>query len=78
MIPCQPLARPDGLVAASSVDKAEVFASFFTGRMRVPDTNHVLLIIQKTTIKQLKSLSIEIKQYTSDTDVNLFIIISDR
>ena len=67
-----PLDQPDGSVAASSKEKAELFASYFSSKMRVPDPDrpppkippvthfklHNITITAQDVLKQLKSLDV--------------------
>ena len=67
-----PLDKPDGSVVTSSEDKAEMFASFFSSKMKVPDPDRLPPLIPKQTNNYLSSITItveEVKQYLLSIDV---------
>lgn len=67
-----PLDKPDGTVAASGVEKAELLASFFAGKMKVPDPDRPPPTIPVLTNNSLSSITIteeEVKQLLLQVDV---------
>ena len=67
-----PLNKADGSVAACGVEKAELLASFFAGKMKVPDPDRLPPAIPKQTNNRLATFTItegEVKQLLLQVDV---------
>ena len=67
-----PLDKPDGSVATSSKEKAELLASFFSNKMNVPDPNRPPPKLPKVTNSKLQGLKItprEVRTQLKNLDV---------
>ena len=67
-----PLDKPDGSVAASNMEKAELLASFFSNKMRVPDPDRPPPKLPPMTHSKLKGLTVttrEVRKQLKDLDV---------
>ena len=68
-----PLTRPDGSVAVSNKDKAELLATHFSSKMTVPDPSHTppkIPPLTKATLEILTVTEEEVKKLLLQTDPN--------